>query len=412
MIRTVIIATSAALAMGFGVTAVAETGSKPQLVAPYKTESAVKRADVVGWSDGLTPIVPEGFAISKFAGDLENPRWAYELPNKDILISEAKTGMITTGANRITLLRDANADGIAEERHVLLEGLNQPFGMAWRDGYLYIANTDAVVRYAYQPGALKIEGKAETLVELPAKGYNNHWTRNLLFSPDGDKLYISVGSASNVGEHGMDREHRRAAILQVDPDGKNEKIFATGLRNPVGMAWEPVTGKLWTAVNERDELGDELVPDYITSVREDGFYGWPYSYFGQNEDPRLKGERPDLVKSAIVPDYALGAHTASLGLAFYTADAFPASYRGGAFIGQRGSWNRSEFAGYRVAYVPFKDGKPDGKIQDFMTGFIKDAKAGEVYGRPVGVFVLSSGALLVTDDAGNTVWHVHYKGER
>ena len=412
MMRKIVIAASAALIAGLAVSAVAETGAKPELVAPYKTESSIKRADVVGWQDGLTPKVPEGFAISKFAGDLENPRWAYELPNKDILISEAKTGMITTGANRITLLRDADADGIAEERHVLLEGLNQPFGMEWRDGYLYIANTDGVERYSYKPGTLKIEGEAEKLVELPAKGYNNHWTRNLLFSPKGDKLYISVGSASNVGEHGMEREHRRAAILQVDPDGNNEKIFATGLRNPVGMAWEPVTGKLWTAVNERDELGDELVPDYITSVREDGFYGWPYSYFGQNEDPRLKGERPDLVKSAIVPDYALGAHTASLGLTFYTADKFPVEYRGGAFIGQRGSWNRSEFAGYRVAYVPFKDGKPAGKIQDFMTGFIKDAEEGEVYGRPVGVFVLSSGALLITDDAGNTVWHVHYKGER
>lgn len=384
----------------------AQTGPNPSLVEPFETKSVTKRSDVVGWPEGKTPIAPAGFKVTKFASDLENPRWAYELPNNDILIAEAKTGFVRTGANRITLLRDADGDGAAETRHVLLQDLNQPFGMAYRDGYLYIANTDAVIRYAYQPGDIEITDAGNSIVSLPAKGYNNHWTRNLLFSPDGSKLYISVGSASNVGEHGMETEHRRAAILQVNPDGTDEKTFATGLRNPVGMTWEPVTGALWTAVNERDELGDELVPDYITSVQDGGFYGWPYSYWGKIEDPRLEGQRPDLVAQALTPDYAVGSHTASLGLAFYTGETFPDTYKGGAFIGQRGSWNRSEFAGYKVAFVPFKDGKPEGELQDFLTGFIKDAAAGDVYGRPVGVTVLNSGALLVTDDAGNTVWHV------
>lgn len=384
----------------------AETGSNPNLPAPYATKSSVKQAKVVGWQQGEMPTAPAGFTVTKFAGDLENPRWANELPNGDVLISEAKTGFVSTGANRVTLLRDADGNGEAETRHVLLQDLKQPFGMAYTDGYLYIANTDAVMRYAYQPGETVVKGVGEQILALPAKGYNNHWTRNLLFSPDGKALYVSVGSASNVGEYGMAQEQRRANILAVDPDGQNERIFAAGLRNPVGMAWEPVTGALWTAVNERDELGDALVPDYITSVTEGGFYGWPYSYWGQTPDPRLKGERPDLVAKAITPDYALGSHTASLGLAFYDGLSFPNDYKGGTFIGQRGSWNRSAFAGYKVVFVPFKNGKPAGEMQDFLTGFIKDADQNEVYGRPVGVTVLQSGALLVTDDAGNTVWHV------
>lgn len=388
------------------VPAFAQTGTNPELPAPFATDSVTKNSDAVGWEEGMTPKAPAGFTVTKFAGDLENPRWAYELPNGDVLISEAKTGFVRTGANRITLLRDTDGNGTADARHVLLQDLNQPFGMEYHDGYLYVANTDGVMRYPYKPGESAVTAKGEKILDLPAKGYNNHWTRNLLFSDDGTKLYVSVGSASNVGEYGMEHEYRRAAILQVDADGKNEKIFATGLRNPVGMAWEPVTGKLWTAVNERDKLGDDLVPDYITSVQEDAFYGWPYSYWGKIEDPRLKGERPDLVASAVTPDYALGSHTASLGLAFYDGSSFPDDYKGGAFVGQRGSWNRSEFAGYKVAFVPFRNGKPDGEMQDFLTGFIKDADKGEVYGRPVGVTVLQSGALLVTDDAGNTVWHV------
>jgi glucose/arabinose dehydrogenase len=268
----------------------------------------------------------------------------------------------------------------------------------------YVGNTDGVVVFSYKAGQTRIDGKGMKVLDLPAGGYNNHWTRNLLAGRDGKKLYISVGSASDHAEHGTAEEMLRANILEVNPDGTALRVFASGLRNPVGMDWEPVTGALWTAVNERDELGDDLVPDYLTSVREGGFYGWPYSYFGANEDPRKKGERPDLVKKAIVPDVALGAHTASLGLTFYRGDAFPEKYRGGAFVGQRGSWNRSQFAGYRVAFVPFAKGRPAGPAEDFLTGFL--AGGDEAYGRPVGVAVSADGSLLVADEPGNTVWRV------
>ena len=271
---------------------------------------------------------------------------------------------------------------------------------------LYVANTDGVVRFPYREGQTRIDAPGELILPLPAGGYNNHWTRNIIASPDGQKLYVSVGSASNVGEYGMDEEIRRANILEINPDGSGEKVFASGLRNPNGMDWAPETGALWTAVNERDGLGDDLVPDYITSVRDSGFYGWPYSYYGQNEDPRRAGERPDLVARAIVPDYALGSHTASLGLVFYDGDSFPERYRGGAFIGQRGSWNRSEFSGYKVVFVPFDGGQPSGAPEDFLTGFIADPERGEAYGRPVGLALLPDGSLLVADDAGNTVWRV------
>jgi glucose/arabinose dehydrogenase len=269
---------------------------------------------------------------------------------------------------------------------------------------LFVANTDSVVRFPYKTGDTKITAKGTPVLYLPLGGYNNHWTRNLLASADGEKLYVSVGSASNVGEKGMKEEALRANILEVNPDGTGLRVFAAGLRNPVGMAWEPKGKGLWTAVNERDELGDELVPDYMTSVKDGGFYGWPYSYYGQNEDPRRKGERPDLVKKALVPDVPLGSHTASLGLCFYTAEVFPEKYRGGAFVGQRGSWNRSEFAGYRVAFVPFKEGKPAGGPEDFLTGFI--ANENEVYGRPVCTCVAPDGALLVTDDVSDRIWRV------
>ncbi len=272
------------------------------------------------------------------------------------------------------------------------------------DQHFFVANTDGVWKYPYQTGATAITDKGTKIVDLPAGGYNNHWTRNIVTNKAKDKLFISVGSASNVAEHGIEVEHHRACILVTDLDGSNLRVYAAGLRNPVGMDWQPHTGELWTAVNERDELGDDLVPDYLTSVKEGGFYGWPYAYWGQHEDPRRKGERPDLVKASIKPDLDVGSHTASLGLAFYRHSAFPQKYRNGAFVGQRGSWNRSSFVGYRVAFVPFHDGKPSGGPEDFLTGFIANQE--EVYGRPVGVAVANDGALLVADEPGNTVWRV------
>ena len=403
----------------------ADQPGQPKLPPPFETKSVVKHPKVIGWPEGKTPTAPEGFAVTLYADKFDSPRWLYALPNGDVLVAEARTlpkkdakpevkeGLkksktVTGGsANRITLLRDADGDGIAEGRETFLEGLNQPFGMALIGDHLYVANTDAVLRFPYKTGDRKITAKGTTVLHLPVGGYNNHWTRNLLASADGKKLYVSVGSASNVGEKGMKEEVLRACILEVNPDGTGLREFAGGLRNPVGMAWEPTTKALWTAVNERDELGDELVPDYITSVKDGAFYGWPYSYFGNNEDPRRKGERPDLVAKSVAPDLALGAHTASLGLCFYTAEAFPEKYRGGAFVGQRGSWNRSQFAGYRVAFVPFKDGKPAGPAEDFLTGFI--ANKDEVYGRPVCVCVARDGSLLVTDDVSNRIWRVTRK---
>lgn len=372
-----------------------------ELPKPFQTPSVNNPAKVIGWPEGHTPTALEGFSVRAFA-KLENPRWIYVLPNGDVLVAQSKTEA-KTSPNQISILRDANKDGEPEVRETFLSGLNQPFGMVLVKDTLYLANTDAVLAFPYKPGQLHGEGKGVKILDLPAGGYNNHWTRNLVAGPKGAKLYVSVGSASNVAENGTNEEILRANILEINPDGIGLRVFASGLRNPVGMAWEPVTGELWTAVNERDELGDDLVPDYLTSVRDGGFYGWPYAYFGNHEDPRRKGERPDLVEKAIVPDVPLGAHTASLGLAFYRGDTFPEKYQGGAFIGQRGSWNRSKFAGYRVAFVPFNAGKPAGPAEDFLTGFL--ANDTEAYGRPVGVAV-SDGALLVADEPGNVVWRV------
>jgi glucose/arabinose dehydrogenase len=395
-----------------------------KLPPPYDTKSAIHFSKAVGWPEGLTPKAPAGFSVSKFAGNLQNPRWIYELPNGDVLVAETKkeekgikkviakvTGIAkthndkTVNLNRITLFRDANKDGMPDLQTVFIENLNLPFGMLLINNYFYVANTDALWRFPYKTGQTSIMGKGERLVDLPTEG--RHWTRSLIANTSGTKIYIGVGSASNVAEDGVEKEINRAAILEVNPDGSGLKIYASGLRNPVGMAWFPGTNTLWTAVNERDELGDELVPDYLTSVREGGFYGWPYSYFGQHEDPRIKEKdrRPDLVKRAIVPDVPLGAHTASLGLTFYTKKVFPAVYYNGAFIGQHGSWNRSVFSGYQVAFVPFK-GKNPGKAEPFLTGFIKDEAKKEVYGRPVGVITLSDGSLLVADDVGNTIWRI------
>ncbi|MBP0446252.1 sorbosone dehydrogenase family protein [Roseomonas sp. SSH11] len=401
-------------------------GTDPRLPPPDMSHEVTKHPRAIGWPEGRMPRAAEGFAVTRFAGGLENPRWLEVLPNGDVLVAEAATkpkpaeteeerrkqeeqrrsGTVRESADRITLLRDADGDGLAETRSVLLEGLNQPFGMAVIGERLFVANTGGVMRFPFRPGQQRIEGRGEKILELPAGGYNNHWTRTLRATPDGSHLLIAVGSASNAGEYGMEQEHRRAAILRVDLDGRNEEIHASGLRNPVGLGFEPRSGQLWAAVNERDKIGDDLVPDYITRVQQGAFYGWPYSYFGQHEDPRMAGKAPELVARAVVPDYALGPHTASLGLAFYTGDAFPQGWREGAFIGQRGSWNRSTYSGYRVVFVPFENGRPNGQARDFLTGFMADAGTGEVYGRPVGVAVDGRGALLVADDTGNTVWRV------
>lgn len=383
-----------------------DTTSDPQLrlPQPYATKSVVNKSQVIGWKDGKKPLAPSGFQVNKFADGFQNPRWIYVAPNGDLFISEASTR--GNSADRITIMKDENKDGSYEVRGEFLSQLNRPFGMLILGNYFYVANTDALVRYPYSPGERSVKGKGEKILDLPAGGYNNHWTRNIIASSDGKKILISVGSGSNVGENGMDKEIRRANILEVDPDGKGERIIASGLRNPVGMDFEPRTQTLWTAVNERDELGDDLVPDYITSVKDGGFYGWPYSYFGQREDPRLKGQRPDLVKKAIVPDVPIGSHTASLGLAFYKAKAFPAKYHDGVFVAQHGSWNRSVLSGYKVMFVPFKNGNVSGIPEDFLTGFIADAEKSTVYGRPVCVALLPDGSLLISDDASNTLWQI------
>ncbi|QEC43659.1 PQQ-dependent sugar dehydrogenase [Pseudobacter ginsenosidimutans] len=393
------------------------------LPPPFSTPSAKLYSDVIGWQDSTRPKAPQGFTVTLFADKLDNPRWVYQAPDGNIFVAESNTtksatekvkdavtgkakSMNTGSANRITVFRDADGDGKPEFRKVFLTSLNQPFGMLVLKDHFYVANTDGLLRFPYKAGADKTSGAAEKILDLPKGGYNNHWTRNIITNADSSKIYISVGSGSNNAEHGMENEIRRANILVINPDGSNEEIYATGLRNPVGMDWAPGTQTLWTAVNERDELGDELVPDYITSVQKGGFYGWPYSYFGKNEDPRMKGQRTDLVEKAIAPDIALGNHTASLGLAFYKGQAFPEQYRNGAFVAQHGSWNRSRLSGYKVVFIPFKNGKPSGEPEDFLTGFVIDPQGNKVHGRPVGVTVLKDGSMLVTDDAANCIWRI------
>ena len=383
------------------------TNTQVNLPEPFATPATKKNSKVIGWPEGKTPIAPEGFVVTKFAGNLNSPRWFYVTPNGDLLVSESQTNR-KKSANDIILFRDADHDGRYELQQTFMKDLNQPLGMLVIGSWFYVGNTDGIYRYPYKPGQLEITDKGERILDLPAGGYNNHWTRNILPNENGSKLYVTVGSGSNVAEHGIDNEIRRADILEINPDGTGERIFASGIRNPVGLAWEPVTKVLWTAVNERDNLGDDLVPDYLTSVKEGGFYGWPYAYYGPHPDPRMNGERMDLVQKTIVPDVDLGSHTASLGLAFYTKRSFPKKYQGGAFIGQHGSWNRSSFVGYKVVFVPFTNGRP-GKPEDFLTGFIADESKNEVYGRPVGVFVLDDGSLLVADDAANTIWRVSAK---
>ena len=388
------------------------------LPEPYATPSTRNSTRPLGWGGGKSPIAPAGFKVNKFASGLDNPRWMYIAPNGDIFVAEANTitdgfgkmGIASTERNTskncILLLRDQDHDGTPEIQKLFLTGLNRPFGMLILGNQFYVANTDGLYVYPYEQGQLEMTAKGKKILSLPAGGYNNHWTRNLLANKDGSKIYITVGSGSNVAEHGIQNEFRRADILEINPDGTGERIFASGLRNPVGLAWAPGTNALWTAVNERDELGDDLVPDYVTSVKENGFYGWPYAYFGNHEDPRRKGERPDLVAKTIVPDVALGSHTASLGIAFNDNNYFKDQYKGGLFIAQHGSWNRSILSGYKLVYVPFKNGKPSGPMQDFLTGFIADSATSKVYGRPVGVVFAKDGAMLITDDSGNTIWRV------
>jgi glucose/arabinose dehydrogenase len=391
------------------------------LPPPYQSKSVNNYCDVIGWPANKMPTAPAGFKVSLFATNLDNPRNIYVAPNGDVFVSQANTelkgvkriGSAIIGesksqkhgksANNILLFRDTNNDGIPDTKTVFLANLNQPYGMLIMGDWFYVANTDGLVRYPYKTGQTKIMGMGQPILNLPAGGYNNHWTRNL--RAKGNKIYVAVGSGSNVAEHGIENEKRRADVLEINPDGTGERVYASGLRNPAGIDFQPGTGVLYASVNERDNLGDDLVPDYFTSVKEGGFYGWPYAYFGQHEDPSHKGQRPDMVKKTIIPDVSLGSHTASLGLCFYSAKSFPAHYQNGAFIGQHGSWNRSVIVGYKVVFVPFVNGKPS-QPEDFLTGFIHDINKKEVYGRPVGVAVAKDGALLVADDTGNKIWRV------
>lgn len=402
-------------------------GPDPTLPPPNPTLlPTVLVAPAKGWPEGAAPTPAPGLAVNAFATGLDHPRWLYVLPNGDVLVAETnapakpadqqglkgwlmkltlrRAGAAPPSANRITLLRDSDGDGSADLRTVLLKELNSPFGMALVKETLYIANTDALVRFPYREGETEIKAPGTKVATLPAGPLNHHWTKNVIASRDGARLYVTVGSNSNVGENGLDNEVDRAAILEIDPATGTTRLFASGLRNPNGLDWEPHSGALWTTVNERDEIGSDLVPDYMTSVRDGGFYGWPYSYFGQHVDERVQPPRPDLVERAIKPDYALGPHTASLGLAFYRGKLLPAKYAGGVFIGQHGSWNRKPVSGYKVIFVAFADGRPVGKPEDVLTGFLNDK--GEALGRPVGVAVDGTGALLVADDVGNIIWRV------
>ena len=403
-------------------------GPQPELPPPtHKLIPTVKIAPAKGWAPGASPLAAAGLRVTAFATGLDHPRWLCVLPNGDVLVAETnappkpddrkgikgwvmgrvmkKAGADVPSANRITLLRDVNGSGIAETRSVLIAGLNSPFGMALIGSDLYVADSDAVLRFPYQSGQTRIAAAGTEIVALPAGSINHHWTKNLIANADGTKLYVTVGSNSNAAENGIAAEEGRAAIWEVDLKTGAHRIFASGLRNPNGLAWEPDTGALWTVVNERDELGNDLVPDYMTTVRQGAFYGWPYSYYGQHIDSRVTPQRPDLVAQAIAPDYALGPHTASLGLASAAGTTLPAAFAHGMFVGQHGSWNRDPLSGYKVVFVPFANGRPSANEPvDVLTGFV-DAD-GRANGRPVGVAIDKSGALLVADDVGNTVWRV------
>jgi glucose/arabinose dehydrogenase len=405
----------------------ASHGPNPTLPAPTKTLlPTVNIATAKGWPEGAKPTAAEGLEVTAFAVGLDHPRWLYVLPNGDVLVAETnapprpeegkgikgwimqmvqkRAGAGVPSANRITLLRDANHDGVADSKTVFLKDLKSPFGMALVGKDFYVANADAIMRFTYEDGASEIAAPGTKVADLPGGPINHHWTKNIIASRDGARLYATVGSNSNVGENGLDKEERRAAILEIDPKSGQSRVFASGLRNPNGMDWQPESGALWTAVNERDELGSDLVPDYITSVKDGGFYGWPYSYWGQNVDNRVDPQNPEMVAKATVPDYAVGNHTASLGFTFASGTLLPQQFRSGAFIGQHGSWNRKPRSGYKVTFVPFANGKPSGPMVDVLTGFVSNND--EALGRPVGVVIDRTGALLVADDVGNTVWRV------
>lgn len=408
----------------------AGVGPNPQLPPPDKTLlPTMKVATATGWTDKAAPTAAPGLKVEALARQLDHPRWLYVLPNGDVLVAESnrppkpkedeslyakvrgavqgavmkRAGAQVPSANRITLLRDADGDGVAEARTVFLEGLHSPFGMVLVGKELFIANADGLVKVPYTPGQTAAGAMPVKVTDLPA-GVNHHWTKNVIASRDGSRLYVTVGSNSNVGDRGQEAEEGRAAIWEVDPKTGSKRLFASGLRNPNGMAWEPTSGALWTVVNERDEIGSDLVPDYLTSVRDGAFYGWPWSYYGSNVDERVKPQRPDMVAKAVVPDYALGAHVAALGLSFSDARGMPPAFASGAFIGQHGSWNRKPMSGYKVVFVPFTGGRPSGPPVDVLTGFLSDD--GKAQGRPVGVVLDKSGALLVADDVGNAVWRV------
>ena len=403
------------------------TGPSPKLPEPDKTLiPTVNIAPAIGWPEGAKPVAAAGTQVAAFAENLDHPRWLYVLPNGDVLVAETnappkpddgtgirgwvmkkvmgRAGAGVPSANRITLLRDQDHDGIAETRTVFLENLNSPFGMALVGNDLYIADTDRLLRFHYENGDTAIKSQPIKVLDLPGGTLNHHWTKNVIASKDGSKLYVTVGSNSNVAENGLDKEEGRAAIWEVDRATGNHRIFASGLRNPNGLSWEPQSGALWTAVNERDEIGSDLVPDYITSVKDGAFYGWPFSYYGQHVDVRVEPQNPDMVAKAIAPDYAVGPHTASLGLTFAEGSRLPAPFTQGAFVGQHGSWNRKPHSGYKVIFVPFDAGKPSGQPVDVLTGFLNDQE--KAMGRPVGVVIDQQGALLVADDVGNKVWRV------
>jgi glucose/arabinose dehydrogenase len=409
----------------------AGTGPNPTLPTPHPTLiPTVNIAEAVGWPQGMAPMPAAGLKVTQYAAGLDHPRWLFVLPNGDVLVAETnappkpddvkgirgfvmglvmgQAGARTPSANRITLLRGLEASGAAQSRSVFLQGLNSPFGMALIGNDFYVACSDALWRFPYQDGQTSITAPGVKVVDLPAGTINHHWTKNVIASPDGRSLYVTVGSNSNAGENGIAVEEGRAAIWQVDPQTGTHRVFAGGLRNPVGLGWEKTTGTLWTAVNERDEIGSDLVPDYMTSVKDGGFYGWPYSYYGSHVDDRVQPQRPDLVASALIPDYALGAHTASLGLAIAEGQGLSAQFANGAFVGQHGSWNRRPHSGYKVVFIPFTGGTPSGPMVDVLTGFL-DANE-HAMGRPVGVAIDRQGGLLVADDVGNRIWRVTERG--
>ena len=428
--RLVLLAvTTAVAACGTAARLPVSAGIGPNPALPPPSTSIIPVVNVVtakGWAANATPVAADGTRVVAFARGLDHPRWLYVLPNGDVLVAETnapkrpddakgikgfffrifqkKAGGAVPSANRITLLRDADGDGVAETRTVFLSNLNSPFGMALVGNVFYVANTDAVVRFPYASGATRITAAPVKVVDLPGGRLNRHWTKSLIANSSGTRLYVGVGSNSNVAENGIAKEEERAAVWEIDPAAGSHRIFGSGLRNPVGLAWEPETGALWVAVNERDELGSDLVPDYMTSVRDGGFYGWPYSYYGRHVDTRVESPRPDLVEKAIIPDYALGPHTASLGLTWSGGTSLPSRFSRGMFVGQHGSWNRKPRSGYKVIFVPFAAGRPSGEPIDVLTGFVREN--GDAMGRPVGVAIDKRGALLVADDVGNAVWRV------